>query len=73
MAKGMTTKQAFEKIINDADYRKSLPVEDQRSIASYKSLYNQGKLPLTRIDAFLEKHGFTVVQERLWSKPKTNK
>lgn len=64
----MTSEQAFLQILNDDAYRLSLPLNEQKSLASYKSQYNAGLLNLSRIDAFLEKHGYVVVQDRLWSR-----
>jgi len=64
----MTTQEAFEQIIYDDRYRLSLPLEEQRSLAAYKSKYLKGELNLSRIDAFIEKHGFKVHREKLWIK-----
>lgn len=67
-AKKLTTKQAFEQIIYDREYRLTLSIQEQRSIGSYKSLYEKGRLSLGKIGAFLEKHGYKVAQEALWIK-----
>jgi hypothetical protein len=64
----MTSEQAFLQIINNDEYRLSLPLNEQKNLASYKSQYSAGKLNLDRIDNFLKKHGYKVAQERLWSK-----
>jgi NAD-specific glutamate dehydrogenase len=65
---GLNTRQAFEHLISDDEYRLSLPLSEQRSLASYKSMYKSGKLNLSNIEKFLEKHGYHVIQERLWDK-----
>lgn len=65
---GLTTQQAFEHLINDDAYRKSLDLSEQRSLASYKSMYAKGRLTLANIQKLLEKHGYHVIQERLWDK-----
>lgn len=66
--KHMTSEQAFLQIMNDDAYRLSLPLNEQKNLAAYKAAFNKGELNLTRIDNFLKKHGFEVVQERMWSK-----
>lgn len=63
----MTTKQAFEELINERAWYANLGLGDSTA-RSYAKRFRENKLPIEKIEEILEKAGYQVKQEKLWGK-----
>lgn len=62
----MTTKEAFEKLISERGWYADLGLGDSTA-RSYAKRFRENKLPVEKIEDILEKAGYSVVQEKLWT------
>lgn len=69
----MTAEEAFLELINNKTYLSSLPYDERKAIASYKSQYKRGTLIARNINTLLEKHKYHLVQEAQWDINKIEK
>ena len=69
----MTSQQAFLELINNKRYLATLPYDERKTIASYRSLYKSKKLKAKNIDTLLKKHKYQLIMEAQWDKVKIKK
>lgn len=62
----MTTKEAFEKLIGERGWYTALGLGDSTA-RSYAKRFRDNKLPAEKIEEILEKAGYQVKQEKLWT------
>jgi hypothetical protein len=64
----LTTQQAFEQLINAKEIKGINP----STLKTYRKRYYDGKLlSIQKIEEILQKHGYKVVQEKLWTFART--
>ena len=56
----MTQDKAFESLLKDTGYIKSLPVAERRKINAYRAMYQRQKLK--KLDGILSAHNFEKIE-----------
>ncbi|MBS7565084.1 hypothetical protein KHS38_11775 [Mucilaginibacter sp. Bleaf8] len=63
---GLTTKEAFKKLIDERGFHKKIPGLSESTGRSLRKYFNDGKITIDRMEEILLKAGFNVIQEKLW-------
>lgn len=63
----MTTKEAFEELINQRAWYKDLGIPETTA-TNLKYNFGLGKVSIEKMEEILEKAGYKVVHEKVWSK-----
>jgi hypothetical protein len=63
---GLTTKEAFEKLINERNFHQGIEGLTPESARMLRSNFKKGKVSLDRMEEILTKGGKIVIQEKLW-------
>lgn len=62
----LTTKQAFEQVIQDNKLMKKLGI-NYNTVKTWRLRLQDGHMTIDKMEEIITKAGFSVVQEKLWT------